>query len=72
MIPPPDSLKPIKPYLERGAELATRDPLVAYHCRLYALQVRERREEGGRRGRGGSCIDWRALGIGTLYEVPVG
>jgi hypothetical protein len=36
----PDSLKAIKPYLERGTELKSRDPIVAYHCRLYALQAR--------------------------------
>jgi len=35
----PDSLKAIKPYLERGAELKGRDPIVGYHCRLYALQA---------------------------------
>ena len=34
----PASLKPIKPYLERGQELKARDPVVAYHCRLFALQ----------------------------------
>ena len=34
----PASLKKIKPYLERGAEIVSRDPVVAYHCRLYALQ----------------------------------
>ena len=34
----PASLKKIKPYLERGAEIKARDPIVAYHCRLYALQ----------------------------------
>ena len=35
----PISLKTIKPYLERANELQSKDPVVAYHCRLYALQV---------------------------------
>ncbi|KAL1507191.1 hypothetical protein AB1Y20_008041 [Prymnesium parvum] len=34
----PASLKSIKPYLERGADIASKDPVVAYHCRLFALQ----------------------------------
>ena len=34
----PISLKAIKPYLERANELQSKDPVVAYHCRLYALQ----------------------------------
>ena len=34
----PASLKAIKPYLERATELQDKDPVVAYHCRLYALQ----------------------------------
>lgn len=34
----PASLKAIKPYLERGEEIVSRDPVVAYHCRLFALQ----------------------------------
>ena len=34
----PVSLKAIKPYLERAAELQDKDSIVAYHCRLYALQ----------------------------------
>ena len=34
----PISLKAIKPYLERANELQSKDPIVAYHCRLYALQ----------------------------------
>ena len=34
----PVSLKAIKPYLERATELQDKDPIVAYHCRLYALQ----------------------------------
>lgn len=40
MAAPPASLKAIKPYLDRGSEIKARDPIVAYHCRLYALQVR--------------------------------
>lgn len=38
MAAPPASLKAIKPYLDRGSEIKARDPIVAYHCRLYALQ----------------------------------
>ena len=34
----PISLKAIKPYLERANELQSKDPVIAYHCRLYALQ----------------------------------
>ena len=34
----PPSLKSIKPYIERAAELKSKDPIVAYHCGLYALQ----------------------------------
>mmetsp|Transcript_2148 Transcript_2148/g.4481 ORF Transcript_2148/g.4481 Transcript_2148/m.4481 type:complete len:327 (-) Transcript_2148:492-1472(-) len=34
----PPSLKPVKPYLDRAAELKEKDPIVSYHCRLYALQ----------------------------------
>lgn len=34
----PPSLKSIKPYVERAAELRSKDPIVAYHCGLYALQ----------------------------------
>ena len=34
----PASLKSIKPYLERWQEIHPRDPVVAYHCRLFALQ----------------------------------
>eukprot|EP00966_Prymnesium_polylepis_P201327 4665240-Prymnesium_polylepis.1 len=34
----PVSLKSIKPYLERGDQIAAKDKVVAYHCKLYALQ----------------------------------
>ena len=34
----PVSLKSVKPYIERAGELQAKDPIVAYHCRLYALQ----------------------------------
>ena len=34
----PASLKSVKPYIERANELQAKDPIVAYHCRLYALQ----------------------------------
>ena len=34
----PVSLKAVKPYIERAQELQSKDPVVAYHCRLYALQ----------------------------------
>lgn len=34
---PPPSLKKVKPYIDRANELKGRDPVVAYHCRLYAL-----------------------------------
>ena len=34
----PASLKAVKPYIERATELQAKDPIVAYHCRLYALQ----------------------------------
>ena len=33
----PASLKPIKAYLEQAKQRAA-DPVIAYHCRLYALQ----------------------------------
>ena len=35
----PISLKAIKPYLERANELQSKDPVVAYHCRLYGLRA---------------------------------
>uniref|UniRef100_A0A7S0NUH5 Vta1/callose synthase N-terminal domain-containing protein n=1 Tax=Calcidiscus leptoporus TaxID=127549 RepID=A0A7S0NUH5_9EUKA len=34
----PISLKPVKPYLDRAAELKQKDPIVSYHCGFYALQ----------------------------------
>ena len=34
----PTSLKSVKPYLDRASEVQAKDPIVAYHCRLYALQ----------------------------------
>ena len=42
----PVSLKAIKPYIERWQEIKPRDPIVAYHCRLFALQqAMEKRAE---------------------------
>lgn len=35
----PPSLKSIQHYLKTAAEHDTRDPVVAYWCRLHALQV---------------------------------
>ena len=34
----PTSLKSVKPYLDRASEVQAKDPIVAYHCRLFALQ----------------------------------
>lgn len=34
----PPSLKPIQPFLKRAQEIEARMPLVAYHCRMYALE----------------------------------
>ena len=34
----PVSLKSVKPYLDRASEVQAKDPIVAYHCRLFALQ----------------------------------
>ena len=34
----PASLKPIKPYLEAAKRFKAADPVVAYHCRLFAMQ----------------------------------
>ena len=34
----PASLKAIKPFIEQASNIHPRDPLVAYHVRLYALQ----------------------------------
>ncbi|KAG5355064.1 Vacuolar protein sorting-associated protein VTA1-like protein [Yarrowia sp. B02] len=34
----PPSLKPITPYLAKAKETHTADPIVSYHCKLYAAQ----------------------------------
>jgi vacuolar protein sorting-associated protein VTA1 len=41
MEPPilPDDLRHIKPFLDRAAELSTRDPAVSYYCKYYAAQL---------------------------------
>ncbi|KAJ4455933.1 putative protein OF MAMMALIAN LYST-INTERACTING PROTEIN 5 [Paratrimastix pyriformis] len=35
----PLSLKPLRPYLARAAELDSFNPLMAYYCRMYALEI---------------------------------
>jgi vacuolar protein sorting-associated protein VTA1 len=36
---PPVSLKKVKPYLEQAKRFKEADKVVAYHCRLYAMQT---------------------------------
>lgn len=39
LAPCPPSLKPIQHYLKTATEHETRDPVIAYWCRLTALQT---------------------------------
>ena len=34
----PASLKTVKPYIQLAADMDSKDPVIAYHCRLYSLQ----------------------------------
>ncbi|KAJ1739784.1 hypothetical protein LPJ68_004370 [Coemansia sp. RSA 1086] len=36
---PPDELKHVLPYVQRGLEVAKADPIVAYFCKYYAAQL---------------------------------
>ena len=36
---PPEELKFISTYLLRGKEVETKDPIISYYCRLYAVKL---------------------------------